>query len=82
MTASNCDRDMAIMDMHDAGASNDDIARAMGIRPSRVASVIGYMRPSLSDRATSVPVVAKASAGLLAAIARHHPDRLPERNAA
>lgn len=76
MIRASTDRDMAIMDLLDAGESVDDVAQAMGISPVRVAGVASYMRPGKSDRATSKPVVMKASARLLAAIARYHPDKV------
>lgn len=78
----NYEREMAVMDMHDAGASNDEIARAMGVSSKRVLSIIGNMSPGRADYLASRPVVTASSDKLLAAIASHHPERIPQRNAA
>ncbi|MEV4934389.1 hypothetical protein [Sphingobium sp. LSP13-1-1.1] len=64
-----------LMDLWDSGHSRERIIEITGEKPSTVDRVLGYMRdtePEILAR-RSIP---KGSAALLAAIARHHPERI------
>lgn len=65
----------AIMDLHDAGHSRADIAAQLGIERHTVEKIVSYMGEGATDVALGRYATAKASAALLAAILRHHPDR-------
>lgn len=73
-----CDENR-FMDLWDAGYSREQIAEMTDADPGRVNYVLGYMRPGLDDQRTGPRAVAKASRDLLAALRRHHPDRVGER---
>lgn len=73
---SNAKLENAIMDRYDARETAETIATALGIRERTARSVIEYMRPSRSDRATARGPVTHASNQLLAAIVRHHPEKI------
>ena len=64
-----------IMDLWDGGMSREQIIAATGEPAGRVERVLGYMRESDAEIFTRRYIVA-ASASLLAAIARHHPERV------
>jgi len=65
----------SIMDLYDAGHSRADIAQRLGIERQTVEKVVSYMSEGATDLATGRYATAKASAALLDAIRRHHPDR-------
>ena len=62
------------MDLFDAGNSPRDIAAITGEPFSKVDRVLGYMREGASDDLKKPARL--GSAALLAAIARHHPERI------
>ncbi|BAV64789.1 hypothetical protein [Sphingobium cloacae] len=64
-----------IMDLYEAGLTRDQIAARLNIRRESADKIIGYMRIGRSDQATGAKAIAHASAMLLAAIRRHHPER-------
>ena len=62
------------MDLYDAGNSPRDIAAITGEPFAKVDRVLGYMREGASDDLNKPARI--GSAALLAAIARHHPERI------
>ncbi|NML88379.1 response regulator transcription factor [Sphingobium sp. TB-6] len=64
-----------IMDLYDAGSRQGEIAKALNIRPETVGKVVGYMSEGATDLAFGRCAAVRASASLLAAIQRHHPER-------
>ena len=64
-----------IMDLYDAGTRQGEIARTLNIRPETVGKVVAYMSEGATDLAFGRGAAARASASLLAAIQRHHPER-------
>lgn len=68
-----------IMDLWDAGRSREQIIAITGEPQHRVERVLHYMREGDSEVFARRGIVA-GSAALIAAIARHHPERVwPER---
>lgn len=65
----------AVMDLYEAGLNRDQIADQLNIRRETADKVIGYMQIGRSDHAQGSKAIAHASAMLLAAIRRHHPER-------
>lgn len=65
----------AVMDLYEDGLSRDQIAERLSIRRESADKIIGYMQIGRSDHAQGAKAVANASAMLLAAIRRHHPER-------
>lgn len=70
------DLETAVMDRVDAGQSATAIARELGMNLRTVKCVIDYMGIGRSDRAMSRGTLARASDQLLAAIVRHHPEKI------
>lgn len=64
-----------IMDLWDAGLSAHRIAADLGVPLRYVQRVLQYMRDTSTDMACSPKAIKIASASLLAAIRRHHPER-------
>jgi DNA-binding NarL/FixJ family response regulator len=64
-----------VMDLYEEGLNRDQIAQQLSIRRETADKVIGYMQIGRSDHANGEKAVAHASAMLLAAIRRHHPER-------
>lgn len=64
-----------IMDLYEADVSRSAIAEQLGIRRETVDKIIGYMQVGHSELVNGPSAIARASAMLLDAIRRHHPER-------
>ena len=67
--------DDAVMELFDQGEARGEIARRLNVTTRTVQQAIQRMTPSAHDRRAS-GLIASGSAALLAAIARHHPERI------
>lgn len=66
----------AVMDRHDAGQPMDSIARDLNCKTETVDRIISYMQVGNAELKFGSQHLARCSRMLVAAIARHHPDRI------
>ena len=67
--------EQSALDLWEEGLSFEQIAKRLGERRERIASILAYMREGDNDRAFGPKAIASQTAALLAAIRKHHPER-------
>jgi len=67
-------REQEMIDLHEAGLNPGQIAQRMGIKQASVKRTLNWL--AVGDAARERKILQRASAELLARIARHHPEQL------
>lgn len=70
-------REQEMLDLHDEGLSRDKIAARMGIKVGSVTRTLSALNGNAGNG--DQRAIARATANLLAAIQRHHPEQLLSR---